>query len=131
MWLFVNKRHLGRNRYRTGDCGDGIDGVPNGDVCCSSTCTEGCGGVGCSNFTGGKTDCCMNTIREAAVACSASLGVGGPCILSDDGGGEAEFDFSDFAWLCFVVVGKVTAARGISTGCQDMTLTPMAWPRAC
>ena len=49
-------------------CSNGIAGYQDGDICCLESCGQ-CGGGGCGTIpgTGGGSNCCPTTIREAGV----------------------------------------------------------------
>ncbi|CBJ29140.1 conserved unknown protein [Ectocarpus siliculosus] len=55
-------------------------GIPSGlgQFCCSLSCGEGCGGVGCSDKPGGKEGCCTHAIEESGILC-ADTGGEPPC----------------------------------------------------
>lgn len=55
---------------------------PNGGVCCASMCGT-CGGTGCGQRPGGADACCSGHVRDAAVACSETNGVG-PCVMDGE-----------------------------------------------
>ncbi|CAN0005800.1 unnamed protein product, partial [Ectocarpus sp. 4 AP-2014] len=55
-------------------------GIPSGlgQFCCSLSCGEECGGVGCSDKPGGKEGCCTHAIEESGILC-ADTGGEPPC----------------------------------------------------
>jgi hypothetical protein len=57
-----------------------LTGIPKWSVsvCCALSCGQ-CGGVGCSNFTGGSTNCCAGNIQTNGVFCNDR---GPPCRLT-------------------------------------------------
>jgi hypothetical protein len=52
-------------------------GISSGGACCAAGCGD-CGGLGCSQRTGGVADCCVRRIQGAATSC---LHQAGPCLL--------------------------------------------------
>ncbi|CAM9927960.1 unnamed protein product, partial [Ectocarpus sp. 4 AP-2014] len=55
-------------------------GIPSslGQFCCSLSCGEECGGVGCSDMSGGEEGCCPDAIEESGILC-ADTGGEPPC----------------------------------------------------
>ena len=88
-----------------------LHGVASGsDVCCASMCGT-CGGTGCGQRPGGAAACCVGPVRDAAVACSETSGVG-PCVMD---GESFVVEWVNYPVWCGGLMNCYQADRQLST----------------